>query len=551
MADEMSSQSPEIDPARAPIVELFRGRYEIGARLPWNGLALCYGARAGTREVAVAVLPVDCGEDSDLARALAMRTAEVEALRTPGVVPFTDAGVLHGVPFVEMERVPGRTLAEVLEDGPLGREQAVHVVRQILGALERGHAHGLVHLDLTPSNVLLDTTEHGTRVRLLGLGLAPLIRGAGLNDRTGPTGKGSGPKAVRYLAGEVVTHAKADTRADVYSAGALLVRAATGELPPRQGAPPTSVGDPALDEIVQQAMAMDPADRFESPGAMGIALEAALEGRPPSRRFRVQSPRDSDGPSPPIPLGAPSASVTPAGTRHARRGMWIGLGALALLAVGLGLVLMMQRPRAATRTTAVRPPARAPRLAVPAPPAGATTYGPHASSTAHPVPPKAAGVEAAAPSPLGASLPEPLARTEARLAHGPAVTAADLPALYRWAHAHRDDPRGHLVLAHVFVHLGWSSDAVERYRTAWRADPGARRDPEMLTDLVLLASRETPGPSASHLLIEVYGNAAVDAIDRALAKGDVPRVDQRRLTQLRARLAQAPAPLARSSGGAM
>jgi hypothetical protein len=123
-----------------------------------------------------------------------------------------------------------------------------------------------------------------------------------------------------------------------------------------------------------------------------------------------------------------------------------------------------------------------------------------------------------------------------RAVEGEELTPALLSAVKDYAHDHRDDARPSLILAYVYANRGWLTDAIERYRLAYRIDPRARGDLRMLRDLVDFVGISDVAPRAEHAIEEIYGDEALEHVDAVLQKGRLKRAERKRLQALRARL---------------
>jgi serine/threonine protein kinase len=216
------------------------------------------------------------------------------SLRHPAIVPLVSLEESGPRPFLVLEYVRGGNLAQARLD-PLDLARAL---RGIVAALAHAHAHGIVHRDVKPENVLLDGRG---RAFLTDFGLA-------LEGREGLT-RPAVAGTLQVMSPEQVRGAALGPATDQFSLGATLYRSLTGEwphrgrtvadvmeaieheppLPPRLLAP----GVPAeLERLVLRALAKDPARRFASMVALGRALERALAGRPLARAFaRLRSLR--------------------------------------------------------------------------------------------------------------------------------------------------------------------------------------------------------------------------------------------------------------------
>jgi serine/threonine-protein kinase len=198
-------------------------------------------------------------------------------------------------PYIVMEFIEGHTLASLVRSGgaPLGG--VVQVMMEVLSALSAAHAIGIVHRDLKPDNVLVTGEGHA---KVLDFGIAKLLPGISqqLSPRT-RTGALLGTPA--YMAPEQISGSgNIDPRTDIYAAGIVLYEAVTGRVPfagetlfdlmrmhlETAPQPPSALRSdlPApMEEVILQALAKDPAQRFQSATAMAQALQhASKELRP-------------------------------------------------------------------------------------------------------------------------------------------------------------------------------------------------------------------------------------------------------------------------------
>ena len=205
---------------------------------------------------------------------------------TPGLQPLVASGHGAGLFYLVQPVVPGVPLAERLAEGPLPVGPALSVAIDVLRALQVAHDEGVLHRDVKPANVIVQTGEpEGTSV-LVDFGLA---RSAGLD----PSLEGDSVGTARYVAPEAagLLEAEVDQRSDLYSVGVLMFECLAGR-PPFQGttvgqvlrqhlslAPPQlrSLGlriPRALDGVIQHLLAKEPADRYQSAAAALADLEA-------------------------------------------------------------------------------------------------------------------------------------------------------------------------------------------------------------------------------------------------------------------------------------
>ncbi len=263
----------------------FHGRYEILASLGEGGMGHVYRARHRGLDKLVA-LKVLTGCTPELVARFQREAQAIARLDHPGCVRVLDFGVdTTGAPFLAMELIEGPTLAEQIgEEWPL--ERAVNVVQQLVAALAHAHAHGVIHRDVKPENIVL--ARGGTRVVLIDFGLAAL------RDAPMLTGHGMAMGSPSYIAPERLRGLAHDARSDLYSVGVVLYELIAG-LRPILGSSPREVmenvlvkpprplsvvrGDvpPALEAVVRTALVKDPARRYADAEAMLSALTDVAE----------------------------------------------------------------------------------------------------------------------------------------------------------------------------------------------------------------------------------------------------------------------------------
>ncbi|MBL8722981.1 MAG: serine/threonine protein kinase [Planctomycetes bacterium] len=327
--------------------ELVAGRYRVLERVGIGGMGVVFAAeqQEPRRRVALKCLRPEFATPELQAR-FRREAVLLGRLQHPGIVPILEAGVAAGtppLPFLAMEFVAGRPLAASCQGLPL-REQ-LELLAQVAEAVAHAHERGVVHRDLKPGNVLVESQSHGLRARVLDFGVARLVdESATLHTRTQQL-----VGTLAYLSPEQVAHgsASADARSDVWALGVTAFEILTGRLPlPLQGCTlaeaarvlrddeplrlervaPALRGD--LATIVHKALAKDPALRYADAAALAQDLRALLAdqpitARPPGRWYRA--------------------------TRFAKRhrGLVAGLGA-AFLALTIGLVSALWFAGAAT-----------------------------------------------------------------------------------------------------------------------------------------------------------------------------------------------------------
>ncbi|HZB32363.1 MAG TPA: serine/threonine-protein kinase, partial [Streptosporangiaceae bacterium] len=221
--------------------QLVAGRYHLVEIIGRGGMGAVWRARDETlgRDVAVKELilsPVVAAAERAAFCARTIREARSAArLRHPGIVTIHDVIQQDGLPWIIMEYVTGRSLAEVIASaGRLSPDQVARIGLRILAALRAAHSAGIVHRDVKPANVLLDAGSGGggpgddERVVLTDFGIAALEGDAAITQ----SGLILGTPA--FMAPEQARGLRATERSDLWSLGATLYAAVEGG-PPYQG----------------------------------------------------------------------------------------------------------------------------------------------------------------------------------------------------------------------------------------------------------------------------------------------------------------------------
>ncbi len=219
------------------------------------------------------------------------------ALEHPNVVPVYEAGESEGALFLSMRFVDGPNLSELLaSEGRLPVDRVVGLVAQLAAALDAAHRAGLVHRDVKPANVLLETGRGRERVFLGDFGISRLLAGTAELTETGEM-----LGTVNYVAPEQIAGAAVDARADVYSLACVAYEALTGSPPFEQETqlatmfahanaprPKPSEARPGLpsgvDEVFARGLAVSPEDRYPYASEFAHALAAAIAGEPVAAR---------------------------------------------------------------------------------------------------------------------------------------------------------------------------------------------------------------------------------------------------------------------------
>ena len=298
----VASQPPRPrSPKLEPVVLLARG-----------GMGEVHRARdtALHRQLAMKVLHTHLAGSEKL-RARFLDEAQITAqLAHPSIPPVHEVGELDdGRPYFTMKEVHGRTLAELIDDGPavFGEQRRLEVFQRVCEAMAYAHARGVIHCDLKPLNVMVGSFGE---VLVMDWGVARLVGTASGSRSSEPATNEpavtltSGPTTAWEIAGTPAymppEQAVADLHrlgpaADVYAMGVMLFEllagtrpyhgkiprlillATQGEVPPLPRRP-GSIVDDSLDEIIWRAMRPEPEDRYPDAGALGADIARWRDG---------------------------------------------------------------------------------------------------------------------------------------------------------------------------------------------------------------------------------------------------------------------------------
>ena len=250
------------------------GRFRIGREIGRGGFGTVYEARDRDLGRLVAFKLMRAGRKPAAREQWMLREAEAAArLSHPNIVTLHDVGWCENGPYMVLELLQGRTLAERLEEGPLSPAEALRVATEVTRGLAHAHAKGVLHRDLHPHNVFL--CEDG-QVKVLDFGLA--------GAAGGPRVSGGTPA---YMAPERWEASKEDERADVFSLGVMFFLMFAGGLPWKDARGASGEARrvpllelpaaPGLGELVGRMMAADPEARPRDGGAVLAELLEVAE----------------------------------------------------------------------------------------------------------------------------------------------------------------------------------------------------------------------------------------------------------------------------------
>jgi WD40 repeat protein/tRNA A-37 threonylcarbamoyl transferase component Bud32 len=266
--------------------------YEILCRLGSGGMGIVYKARHQKLNRVVALKMILAGEHADADR-LARFHVEAEAVARlchPNIVEIYDIGLANGMPYFALEYLPGGSLKQLFQQGPLLPRLSAELLATLAQAVHTAHLAGIVHRDLNPSNVL--RTEDGT-AKITDFGVAKR------REAPGQTKIGQIIGTPAYMAPE---QAKGESESvgpvsDVYALGAILYEALTGQ-PPFQGktvmeilrkvqndepVPPRQLAAkvPAdLETVCLKALRKEPKERYATAQELADELDRFLHDEP-------------------------------------------------------------------------------------------------------------------------------------------------------------------------------------------------------------------------------------------------------------------------------
>ncbi len=198
-------------------------QYRIVEHIGRGGMADVWSARDKRlqRTVAIKTIARDLSQDVEPVKLFEQEARTIAQLEHPHILPIYDFGEYENQLYIAMRYVTGGSLESLLARGALPIPEAMRYAKAIAGALDYAHANSVIHLDLKPSNILMDSTS------------SPYLADFGLATVLGPEGRAANPGygTLLYMAPEQLTASVLDHRVDIYSFAILLFQMFTGELP--------------------------------------------------------------------------------------------------------------------------------------------------------------------------------------------------------------------------------------------------------------------------------------------------------------------------------
>jgi len=295
-------QRGAFDPPATPGTLGRLDRFEILRLLGEGGMGQVYLAREPRTDtrVAVKILRPQMAADPQAVHRFLTEARHMYRLAHPRILRVLEVSDRREGPYYVMPYVEGGSLRSQYRPGqPMPTEMAVTVARQVAEALAHAHAHGLIHRDLKPDNVLLDKDGNAY---LTDFGLVRTVFNDSLVDASASHLEGTAP----YMSPAVARGEAEDTRCDIYAFGALLYELLTGQIPyagrtPQiildqviKGPPPpireiNPKANPALIKIAEGCLARELRDRYASMSDIVADLNRAAKGQVPFGPHRRQN----------------------------------------------------------------------------------------------------------------------------------------------------------------------------------------------------------------------------------------------------------------------
>jgi hypothetical protein len=267
----------------APVIKRI-GKYEVIDLLGRGGMGMVYRAfdRQLNREVAIKTVTEGFTGDQEMLQRFYREAAKTGALKHPNIVIVYDLGEQDGFPYIVMEYLSGDPLDKLIQSGqsqPLAFK--LKIIEQVCYALGYAHRNDVIHRDVKPANVIVQTDGV---VKLLDFGIARQEKTDGHLTRTGHV-----IGTLQYMAPERLKNEPFDGRSDIFSVGVMMFQLLTGQLP--------FTGDysivqkilaekhpslrqylqdypPALDTILDRALAKNPNDRYATADEMAAEVSS-------------------------------------------------------------------------------------------------------------------------------------------------------------------------------------------------------------------------------------------------------------------------------------
>lgn len=306
-ASFLARTTPTDRPSRTPTNDSLTGTtlgsYRVLSPIGRGGMAIVYKGYQPTldRYVAIKVMSRMLLDNDEFLERFQREAAGVAQLRHRNIVQMYDFGMYNDISYMVMEYIDGETLKDRLRDlrntgQRLPLPEVVQILRDLSAALDYAHAHGIIHRDVKPANIMLHQETRLAELTgampftavLTDFGVARMLEGVQL------TGTGATIGTPDYMSPEQARGEPAGAESDVYSLGILLFEMLTGQLPftsdsavatllqHMQARPPalhTLTPDlpTTLNDVIQKALEKEPAARYPTAGQLATAFATAIE----------------------------------------------------------------------------------------------------------------------------------------------------------------------------------------------------------------------------------------------------------------------------------
>jgi hypothetical protein len=280
----MSSQESEIKMPEIDLSATTLGKYQVRKPIGRGGMGTVYAAydTALDRPVAIKVLASHLAWEETFVERFLREARMAAKLDHPHIVTIYDVGQQDGIYYLVMRQIEGQPLRDIIaREGPLPPARAARILGQVASALDYAHSRGVIHRDVKPGNMLVET---GDRVTLTDFGVARAAEGTRL------TATGISLGTPEYMSPEQALGQATDGRTDVYSLGIVLYEMLTGQVPFHADTPIATLMQQAhtpppsprtlvsslsaeIETVVLKALAKRPEDRYASAGELGRTMD--------------------------------------------------------------------------------------------------------------------------------------------------------------------------------------------------------------------------------------------------------------------------------------
>ncbi len=274
----------------------FAGRYEIIEELGRGGMGRVYRVEdiKLKQEVALKLIKPEIASDKKTIERFRNELKTARMIAHKNVCRMFDMGESKESYFITMEFIRGEDLKSLIRKmGKLSAGQAITIAKQVCDGLDEAHRSGVVHRDLKPQNIMIDSAGNA---RIMDFGIARYLEGKGI------TGAGVMIGTPDYMPPEQVEGKETDQRSDIYSLGAILYEMVTGKVPfegdtalsiavkqktetPKAPVELNSQIPDALDSVIMRCLEKDKEKRYQSAGELRSELEGIEKGIPTTERI--------------------------------------------------------------------------------------------------------------------------------------------------------------------------------------------------------------------------------------------------------------------------